>query len=55
MRITFHDAAREVTGSMHLIEVNNQCISGPTNRTAGPVRLTPTRQRSNADAQRENR
>lgn len=26
MRITFHGAAREVTGSMHLIEVNNQRI-----------------------------
>lgn len=26
MRITFHGAAREVTGSMHLVEVNNQQI-----------------------------
>ena len=26
MRITFHGAAREVTGSMHLIEVNDQRI-----------------------------
>ncbi len=26
LRITFHGAAREVTGSMHLIEVNDQRI-----------------------------
>ncbi|MBP7964891.1 MAG: MBL fold metallo-hydrolase, partial [Caldilineaceae bacterium] len=26
MKLTFHGAAREVTGSMHLIEVNNQKV-----------------------------